>query len=516
MKRLLLLLAFTSLFLSGHAQVTLWEDLANDSLNIFAVSDSFMEEAEAGTDSIYIPDAWDLNLDTLLNFWHIKHYMIAPQHDSYAHQEPVSDSIYVDRLSQLPCIMELPYNDVVRSCIDLYVDRRRSQVEYMLGLQALYFPMIEEMLDFYGLPLELKYLAIVESALNPVALSRAGASGLWQFVLPTGKFYGLEINSLVDERRDPYKATDAACRYFRDLYAIYGDWNLVIAAYNCGPGTVNKAIKRAGGKKDYWEIYQFLPKETRTYVPLFIAANYVMNYYTHHQLYPAQTVLPVATDTVMVTDMIHFDQIAEVLQMDKEHILALNPQYKTDIIPGNSKPRILKLPTVQAYAFIEREDSIKYHRAEELLTNRTYIGQSAANKEKTIHKVKKGENLTVIGSKYGVSTADIRKWNGLKSNSIAAGRNLTIYIDNGGYALNKAATTTPSSQTKSNTTPSVSSVKPKDDSRQEYTSYKVRSGDSFFSIAKKYPGYTHDDLMKINNLTSANLKVGQVIKVPRI
>ena len=510
MKRLLFILAFVPLFLSGNAQITLWEELANDSLNVIIDSDSFAEEIEPETDSIYIPDAWDLNLDTLLNSWHIKHYTVVSEHEGYVSTEPVSDSIYADRLSKMPCIIEMPYNSVVRSCIDLYVDRRRELVEYMLGLQALYYPMIEETLDAYGLPLELKHLAVVESALNPVALSRAGASGLWQFMLPTAKFYGLEINSLVDERRDPFKSTDAACRYFRDLYAIYGDWTLVIAAYNCGPGNVNKAIKRAGNKKDYWEIYRFLPKETRTYVPLFIAANYTMNYYPYHQLYPVKTILPLATDTIMVADLVHFDQIAEVLQMEKEQILALNPQYKMEIIPGNSRPRVLKLPIVQAYAYIEKEDSIKSHRVEELLASRTYVGQTASNKEKITHKVKSGENLTIIGNKYGVTATEIRKWNGLKSNKVATGRNLTIYMDNGGYALNKPATTPTQSQ--STTTATAA----KNNSNQDYINYKVRSGDSFYTIAKKYPGISHDDLMKINNVKSATLRVGQIIKVPRI
>ena len=519
MKKVLLLILFIFVFLNGRAQITLWDELANDSLNTVVLPDSlsFEIELEEGgdEDSFYVPDAWDLSLDTLLNFWHIKHYTIPPAvHAVYdPSEESVSDSIYADRLSKLPCIMDMSYNDKVRTSIDLYVNRLRRQVEYMLGLQALYFPMIEETLDKYGLPLELKYLAVVESALNPVALSRAGASGLWQFMLPTGKFYGLEINSLVDERRDPYKATDAACRYLRDLYAIYGDWNLAIAAYNCGPGNVNKAIKRANGKKDFWEIYPYLPKETRTYVPLFIAANYAMNYHLHHQLYPVETVLPVATDTIMVNDMIHLDQIAEVLQIEKEMILALNPQYKMDIIPGNSKPRILKLPVVQAYSFIEKQDFIKNYRADELLAGRTYTGNSP--KEKTIHKVAKGENLTVIGSKYGVTVAEIRKWNGLKSNQVAAGRNLTIYADNGGYALNQQKNPAPKASSTS-TANSSSNPAPKTNNNQEYTNYKVRSGDSFYTIAQKYPGYSHSDLMKINKVSNPSLRVGQVIKVPRI
>ncbi|MDL2323021.1 LysM peptidoglycan-binding domain-containing protein [Bacteroidales bacterium OttesenSCG-928-A17] len=515
MRRLLLLSALIFLFSGGYAQDNLPEELIDNSEELLNDS-SEIADAEPliiKADTLYIPEAWDANLDSLLNSWHIKNYTVSSEHEGYVCQEPVCDSIYVDRLSKLPCIIELPYNDVVRSCIDLYVDRRRDLVQYMLGLQALYFPMIEETLDAYGLPLELKCLPIIESALNPVALSRAGASGLWQFMLPTGKFYGLEINSLVDERRDPHKATDAACRFLKDLHGIYQDWNLAIAAYNCGAGNVNKAIRRAGGKRDYWEIYPYLPKETRMYVPLFIAANYVMNYYPYHQLYPVETVLPLSTDTVMVTDLIHFDQIAEVLQIDKEQIQALNPQYKMEIIPGNSKARALKLPVMQTYSFIENLDSIKNHRAEELFANRTYVGKSAPNKEKTIHKVKNGENLTTIGNKYGVTAAEIRKWNGLKSNRVAAGRNLTVYIDNGGYATTK--TTSKSTSKNSSATASTSSKSQTNDG-SGYANYKVRSGESYYTIAKKYPGYSHNDLMKINNVSSPTLRVGQVIKVPRI
>lgn len=515
MRKFVLFLLVVSCSLSAKPQVTLWDDLARDSLNATNESRSSLMKSD-----VYIPDAWDINLDSLIHSWHVKHYIHDINREGYTKREPVSDSVYVERLSQLPCIIELPYNDVVRSCIDLYVDRRRNLVEYMLGLQAIYFPMIEQTLDSYGLPLELKYLAIVESALNPVALSRAGASGLWQFMLPTGKFYGLEINSLIDERRDPVKATDAACRYFKDMYDIYGDWSLVIAAYNCGSGNVNKAIKRAGGKRDYWAIYPYLPRETRSYVPFFIAANYAMNYYSYHNLYPIEASLPMATDTVMVNDMIHFDQIAAVLKIDKEEIRALNPQYKQDIIPGNSKPRPIRLPCTHAYAFVEMQNTIVSHRRDELFSNRTYIGQAQDNREKKIHKVKKGESLTTIGNKYGVTTAEIRKWNGLKSNRVGAGRNLTIYVDNGGYAENintsSKSTTTKTPTAKSSTPKSSASATSSKKSSGTYAQYKVKSGDSYYTIARKYPGYSHTDLMRINNTKSESLRVGQVIKVPKI
>ncbi|GHU61856.1 lytic transglycosylase [Bacteroidia bacterium] len=408
-------------------------------------AEKIQTESIAGDDStLYIPEVWNENWNNLLNSWYIRHYTNMSNHEGYQEDIPVSDSVYIDRLSKLTMIIELPYNDKVKSCIDYYVDRHRTMVEYMLGLGPLYFPMIEETLDKYDLPLELKYLIIVESALNPVALSPAGASGLWQFMLPTGKLYGLEINNLVDERRDPVKATDAACRFLKDLYATFGDWNLAIAAYNCGGGCVNRAIKRSGGKTDFWKIYPYLPKETRAYVPFFIAANYVMNYYAYHQLRPVKTTLPTSTDTVMVNKPIHFDQVTEILKIDKEEIRVLNPQYKKDIIPGNTKPRPLKLPAMQTFAFVEVEDSIADYNADVYFKNRTTVDLGSpsgkkTNQEKVIHKVASGETMLSIANKYGVTSQNIRKWNGLKSNKVAPGRNLTLYVDSGGLSVNSGA-----------------------------------------------------------------------------
>lgn len=323
-------------------------------------------ESEVGL----IPESLDANVDSLLRTWHVQYFS---KREDFCHDDDENvyfpDSVYIDRLSRLPSVIALPYNNIVRDCIDLYAERKRNLVRYMLGMADFYFPIIEQVLDEHGLPIELKYLAVVESALNPVALSRVGACGLWQFMLPTGKSYGLEINSLVDERRDPLKATEAACKYFKDMYAIYGDWNLVLASYNCGPGNVNKAIRRSGGKTDFWDIFPYLPKETRSYVPLFIAANYVMNYYCEHNICPMQTSLPLATDTVMVNNALHLQQVSDLLQVDIETLRALNPQYKRDIVPGNTRPSVLKLPAAETYAFIDKEDTVYTHRIEELLAN---------------------------------------------------------------------------------------------------------------------------------------------------
>ena len=312
-----------------------------------------------------IPEAIDADVDSLLHSWHVRYFS---KTEEYCHDDEENvyfpDSVYIERLERLPRVITLPYNNIVRDCIDLYAERRRDLVRYMLGMADFYFPIIEQILDEHGLPIELKYLAVVESALNPVALSRVGAAGLWQFMLPTGKSYGLEINSLIDERRDPVKATHAACRYFEDMYAIYKDWNLVLAAYNCGPGNVNKAIKRSGGKTDFWEIFPYLPRETRSYVPLFIAANYIMTYHCEHNLCALQTSLPLATDTVVVNRSLHLEQVSDLLQVDMPTLRALNPQYKRDIVPGNVRPLVLKLPAERTYAFIDKEDTVYTHRAE--------------------------------------------------------------------------------------------------------------------------------------------------------
>ncbi|GAP72906.1 membrane-bound lytic murein transglycosylase D precursor [Candidatus Symbiothrix dinenymphae] len=346
-----------------------------------------------------------------------------------------TDSVYVDRLSKLNNVIELPYNEVVRRCIDGYVGRRSDQVERMLGLAEFYFPMIEESLDRNEMPHELKYLAVIESALNPNAQSRVRATGLWQFMLGTGKIYGLEINSLVDERRDPQKATEAACRYLKDMYLLFGDWTLSIASYNCGAGNVRKAIARAGGRTDYWDIYPYLPRETRMYVPLFIAAAYAMNYADMHNIKAIAPSIPLDVDTVMVTKQVHFDQIAAVLNVNKEVIEILNPQYKLGVIPGHTQPRVLKLPSQAVYAYIANEDAVVDFNRDSIFTNRMFAGNfsnSTMNaQKKKYHKVKRGETLASIGKKYGVDVASIRRWNRLsaKTTAINQGKSLVIYTN---------------------------------------------------------------------------------------
>lgn len=398
-----------------------------------SVSIRVCENGEEHTDSIVLPMGMTYPLDSLLSDWKAKTYIDISRQCNASTVNPVfSDSVYIDRLSRIPAVMELPYNQIVREFIDTYTTRLRSQVAFMLSAGNFYMPIFEEALDAYGLPLELRYLPIIESALNPSAVSRAGASGLWQFMITTGKLYGLQSNSLVDERRDPIKSTWAAVRYLKDMYDIYKDWNLVIAAYNCGPGNVNKAIRRSGGKTDYWAIYNYLPRETRGYVPAFIAVNYVMAYYCKHNICPLDTDIPGVTDTVQVHQNLHFQQIADLCHVPLEEIRSLNPQYKRDIIPGESGVQTLRLPVNAISAFIDNQDTIYAHRRQELFKNRRLISAySSKGKgqtgEVTYHRIRNGETLGGIARRYGVTVKQLRTWNGLRNNNIRAGRRLKIY-----------------------------------------------------------------------------------------
>jgi membrane-bound lytic murein transglycosylase D len=402
-------------------------------LNIYISAQG--NETQDGDSTAVEPEAIETGLESLMNLWYVKHHADKLNHEGYLSTSVASDSDYVHRLQSLPYVVPMHYNSIVRNSIDRYIDRRGKLVEYMLGVGSLYFPMIEEALDRYGLPLELKYLTVIESALNATALSRAGAAGLWQFMLPTAKLYGLEINSMIDERLDPVKSTDAACRFLKDLYNIYHDWTLTIAAYNCGGGNVNKAIRRSGGKTDFWTIYPCLPRETRSYVPYFIASAYVMNYFAYHNLYPVEISAPFSTDTLMLNRPVHFDQIATVLNIDKEEIRAMNSQYKRDIIPGHYKPMPLKLPVGKINEYITREQEIISWNADGLLPPAIAQTEPATQAHKTVkitHTVKRGETLVKIGNHYGVTTASIRKWNRIAKqvNKIPAGRKLILYVNN--------------------------------------------------------------------------------------
>ncbi len=408
---------------------------------LFSFSQTRKNEKSDTKTNIIIPDStlsapaeFDNTLDYLLQSWIIRR--ATPSNcKSESDVKVVSDSILKLRLSKMPCLMEMPYNSTVRSYIDLYTIRKRRQVEYMMGMSNYYFPLFEQVLSINNLPLELKYLSLIESALNTTIVSRMGAAGLWQLMIGTGRMYGLEINSLVDERLSPVKATNAAAHFLKDLYSIYGDWNLVIASYNCGPGNISKAMRRSGGKRDYWTIYPYLPKETRGYVPVFIAANYSMIYAADHNLCAATVNMPVMTDTVMVNRRIHLEQIAMVLNLPIEEIRLLNAQYRKDIIPGDIKSYALTLPLNYANLFIQKLDEIAAYKADELINNRrseievqqAAEGKLTAGSGKVIYyKVKSGQTLSSIAAKYGISVKKLKSWNKLKSSKVRKGQILKI------------------------------------------------------------------------------------------
>lgn len=344
------------------------------------------------------------------------------------------DSIYKARLQALPCVIELPYNERVRAFIVRYVKRNPKQVAKLMRMGEYYFPLFEEALARYNLPYELKYLPVIESALNPMARSHMGAAGLWQFMPATGKLYGLEINSLVDERMDPIRSTEAACRFLNSMYTVYHDWNLVIAAYNCGSGNVNKAIRRAGGKRDFWSIYPYLPRETRNYVPIFIAANYAMNYGEEHGICKAPIDKTMLTDTIRTTQRMHLQQAADNLGIDMNELRRLNPQYSRDVLPGGNSYALV-LPAEKVGLFIDQQDSIMAYKADSLINNRraeidmakvTSITGAYRINGVTYYTIRNGDSLSTIAKKFHCSVKQLKQWNGLTSDVIRAGKKLKI------------------------------------------------------------------------------------------
>ncbi|MBP5323584.1 MAG: transglycosylase SLT domain-containing protein [Bacteroidaceae bacterium] len=389
-------------------------------------------------DSLMLLESETVNIDSLLNEWHARSYLYADEECLRSEANPqVSDSVYKQRLSNLPTIVPMVYNQPVRAVIDRYATRNRALVSYMLGMMKLYMPEIEQALDYYNVPNELKYLPVIESALNPKAVSRAKAAGMWQFMYATGKLYGLKQNSLVDDRFDPLKETWAAAHHLRDLYDMFGDWTLAIAAYNCGPGNINKAIRRSGGKTDFWDIYWYLPKETRGYVPAFIAANYIMTYYAEHGICPMDCALPIATDTIMLHRNVHLQQVADVCDVNMQTLRGLNPQYKEDIIPASFEPYALQLPMDKIPVFLDNEASVYSYKSEEFFPPQKSLelqvkptaqrNGGGSSGRYTVHKIRKGESLGSIARKYRVSVSQLKKWNGLRSDRIQAGRTLKIY-----------------------------------------------------------------------------------------
>ena len=401
-------------------------------LPISAQEDNIMDDIQDFT--LELPEGMQMQeIDSLLSDWQTRNFLFFDESCETTGLNPDFDAkTYAHRLSRLPNVVNMPYNNVVQKFIDLYSGRLRNSVAVMLGASNFYNPIFEEALESYQVPLELKYLPIIESALNPTAVSRAGAVGLWQFMITTGKQYGLEVTSLIDERRDPIKASYAAAHYLHDLYSIFGDWTLVIAGYNCGPNNITKAIKRAGGATDYWTIYPYLPAETRGYVPAFIAANYIMNYYCDHNICPVNTKLPMGTDTIQVNRNIRMERISELCGITSEELRALNPQYRTTLIPGDAQTCTLRMPTAAINAFIEAGDSIYVPPTEVVAQiDVPVVEQPRAKKGKSSGKakyatVRNGDTLGKIAARNGTSVANLRRLNGIKGNTVYAGRKIRV------------------------------------------------------------------------------------------
>ena len=522
-----------------------------------------LDVKESITDSnIVFPESFETDTQKLLESWYMKNYTATD--DKYLSSDvKTTDDQIRKRLSQLPTVIEMPFNSIVRTYIDRYTQRGRAQVAATLGLANYYMPIFEQALEEAGLPLELKYLPVVESALNPNAVSKHGATGLWQFMLATGKGLGMEVNSLVDERRDPYVSSRKAARYLKDLHSTYGDWSLAIAAYNCGPGAVNKAVRRAGdGKHDFWSIYEYLSPETRGYVPAFIAANYVMNYYPEHGISPVIPTKPLVTDTVGVAGRVHFNQISEVLDIPVEELRLLNPQFRADLIPGSpEKPYMLILPSQQVHAYIVSEDQIKGHEAEryarrdvvepgdmpsESSVEMEMADPSAADVRQTIaadnlpaeeparparqtpaagkpatHKVAAGETLASIAALYGVTPAEVKRWNNLRRNSVRVGQQLRVAVDAQAETSVSADSSVPASRQQDSSakakrqSKSASSSKKGKKSRKKAkpTQHSIKNGENLTVIAKKY-GVSVDEIKRANNMKDDDIRAGKSIKIP--
>jgi membrane-bound lytic murein transglycosylase D len=476
---------------------------------------------------------FEANLDSMSNLYYVRESiedLDSVEMEILASVPDFPDSVYVSRLAAIPTVVNLPFNPIVKRYIHVYTMKNRESVEKMLGLSTHYFPIFDDIFDYYNVPNEMKYMSIIESALNPKAYSRARAVGLWQFMYGTGRKYGLEINSLVDERRDPIESTRAAARYSRDLYEIYGDWLLVIAAYNCGPGNVNRAIRRSGGKTNYWDIYYYLPRETRGHVPAFIAATYVMNYYSEHNLSPAKIDLPIISDTIHVTEPLHLQQVSEVLRIPMKEIRDLNPQYSQDIIPAGKKVYSLCLPDEYTLKFIDYEDSIYAYKdslffdpSKNIVTpTSSYAGYTpeAPGKDyvKLTYTVKSGDNLGFISEWYNVSISDLKYWNDIRRNMIRSGQKLTIYKHKSKASKYQNINSLSFAEKQARIGKTVNTTELPGPLAQnlsgDYVIYTVQSGDTLWDIAKKYSGVTESDIMRLNNLSDGDkIRPGQQLKI---
>ena len=553
-----------------RAELQYTDSLASELLALYA-------DSEVKNQGKLMPEDYTAEIsDSLLNLWYVQNLVSQSEEDLYdmdsvKFESNVPDSVYIERIKMMNSFISLPYNSVVKNYIIKYSEKMPSSIGKILGLYEYYKPYFDEIFDRYNMPEELKAMAIIESALNPRAVSRAGAKGMWQFMYGTAKMYGLHIDSFVDERLDPFKSADAAARYLQDAYEIFGDWNLAIASYNCGAGNVNKAIRRSGGKRAFWDIYPYLPRETRGYVPAFVGALYTMSYYKEHGIRPAQVGMPVHVDTIKVKKKLHLKQVSELVGIPHEELKNLNPQYAHDVVPGDSREYLLRIPYNYTTAFIANEDSLYTYKADTYLSPATLKKiVDGADGERIIYKVKSGDYLGRIASRYRCSVAQIKRWNNLKSNNLRVGQRLTIYRggSSSGSSSSSTASTAAKTETKTAAAPSNAAtytvqkgdvlgkiaerhgctvaqlkqwngltsnniqvgqklkVSGKAAAPQattapaaqtgEYTTYTVKSGDSFYSIAKNYSGISAQDIMNFNGVSSSSLKPGMTIKIPKI
>jgi len=487
LKKQIVLLLFTFLAVAGKSQISAVENPIADMLDSLSTRKMF----ETAFSKPVFPknNKYKFAQDSV------------PRYDEYTYQA---------RLAKLDAFspFDLVYNEHVKGFIELYTVRKRESVSRMMGFAHLYYPMFEEILDKYNIPLELKHLAVIESALIPYARSKAGAMGLWQFMYPTGKMYGLNVTSYVDERCNPYKATVAAAEYLKSLYNMFGDWQMVLAAYNAGPGTISKAIRRSGGKKTYWEIRPFLPLETQGYVPAFIAANYVMSYGPEHNLYaamPRKTYFEV--DTVVVKEQMTFDQISQVLNVSPEEILYFNPQYRKNLIPAGGNA--LCLPKNKIAYFLNNEIAIY----DALNAQRKQEQQYEVADVKRIHTVKYGEKLSTISRKYGVSVDELRTWNSIGKKGIKPGRKLVVYVRE-----KKSVPAAPVSvNSASNLASNGDTVKKQLAENSvildaSFVYHKVQKGETLYSLALKY-NVESQTIINLNSLQDKTLSIGQLLKI---
>lgn len=449
--------------------------------------------------------------DSLVNLWY-ENSRIADfdavhdyDMDSVRFSSDVPDSVLMRRLVDMNSFITLPFNETVKNYMVLYSEKLAGKMGRIMGLSSYYFPIFESTFLQYDLPQELKYMAIIESMLNPTATSRAGARGMWQFMYKTARLYGLQIDSFVDERLDVELAVDAAARYLKDAYNMFGDWSLAISSYNCGAGNVTKAIRRAGGRRDFWSIYPYLPRETRGYMPAFVGAMYAMTYYKEYGIQPETVGVPAQTDTFQIRKKLHFSQINEVVGVPMEDLHNLNPKYIHDIIPGQEKEYcILNLPYNWTSRFMAADqDSLYNHKLAELIKeNVKKAADTRSSSERISYRVKSGDYLGRIASRYGVSVNSLKQWNNLKSSNIRVGQ--VLYIYKNGYVAPKASS---SSTTQTSSKPATSA-------KAGGVTYTVRSGDSFYSIAKNFPGVSAQDIMDYNGVSSSKLRPGMVLKIP--